>query len=91
MPDKMPLNALAQYFANEGKHQELASMILKLPRREGDEYCPFCLGRNGQKSIMKPIPPPAKNDDDEDFWKCGVCGTRFAETENKLWGAADDY
>ena len=66
-----------------------ASSIRDLVRREGDEHCPSCWGSNGMKSLMKPLPLPIANEDDEDFWKCSVCNMKFAQTSSDLWRVVD--
>jgi hypothetical protein len=84
--EKLSLGALAQYFSDNGPHYELAGTISDLSRAEGDEYCPFCLGTHGQKSLMTPVEiPPEVYSAASDYYKCKRCKTIFGRDEQQLW------
>ena len=57
----LALAKLAQQFATGGPHFDLAATISDIPRKIGVEYCPFCLGRHGIKSIMFAVEVPIGN------------------------------
>lgn len=89
--NNMSLPELAQYFAKDCPHKDLALTINDLPRKSGDEYCPYCLGTAARQNIMKAIGPPEGEDATyEDFFRCHTCNTTFAKDERGgLWRVAD--
>ena len=87
--EKRTLGALAQYFAKEGRHFDLAGTISLIPRTLGDEYCPFCLGNDGRKSMMFAVEVPMGNSDIDDFYKCRTCTTIFQKNLQQLWSVTE--
>ena len=84
--ENLTLAALAQFFADGGPHFILAGSISGIPRPEGDEYCPFCLGSEGRKVMMIPVElPPEVHTPAKDYFKCNHCKTIYGRNEQGLW------
>jgi hypothetical protein len=85
--EKMPLVELAQYFATNTNHKVVASTINDMPKKAGDHYCPFCLGTEGRKLLLRNAGrPEGEKDMAEEFKRCGTCNTWFA-TDGDMWRA----
>ncbi|MBZ0262992.1 MAG: hypothetical protein K8F90_20590 [Hyphomicrobiales bacterium] len=83
--ERMKLAALAEYFADEGDHHELAGTISDIQRNPGDECCPFCLGTDGRKTMLKSIGlPKGEVNKSEDYFKCPACYTTYGVGQS-LW------
>lgn len=85
----LTLGALAQYFADDGPHHDLAGTISLIPRSLGDEYCPFCLGTDGRQSVMVAVEVPIGNRDIDDYYKCRTCSTIFQKNLQQFWSVTE--